>query len=353
MRLRPEQLDKHLQGQLLPVYLVSGDEPLIQMEVCDRIRRTAAAAGYTQREVYAVPQNSAQFDWNRIRQESSALSLFAQQRILEIRLTATTRLGDGAKVFEEYAAQPPTDTLLLVTAPKLDRSAQNTRWVKALEGAGAWIQVWPVDAHQLPRWIEQRLRRQGVRATEGATRLLADRVEGNLLAAAQEVDKLSLLVEPGRELDEATIATVVADSARYSVFTLTDRMLAGQVDEAVRTLRGLREEGTEPIVVLWAFSRELRTLARAAELRAQGASADHALKSVGVWESRKALLQQALKRLKPSDLAVLLRLCATADRTIKGLLVGDAWEHLTAICLMASGVRHLNRNSLAVGLQDG
>lgn len=352
MRLRPDQLDKHLQGQLLPIYLVSGDEPLIQMEVGDRIRRAAAAAGYTQREVYSVPPQGAQFDWNQIRQETNALSLFAQQRILEVRLAAATRLGEGTKVFEECAAQPPTDTLLLITAPRLDRSAQNTRWVKALEGAGALIQVWPVEAHQLPQWIEQRLQRHGVRASRGAAQMLADRVEGNLLAAAQEVDKLSLLLEPGRELDEATIATAVADSARYSVFTLVDRALAGQVDDAARTLRGLREEGTDPIVVLWTFSRELRALARAAELRAQGATLDSALKSVGVWESRKALVRQALLRLKPSDLGLLLRLCSTTDRTIKGLLTGNAWEHLTTICLMTSGIRPLNRNSLAVGLQD-
>lgn len=352
MRLRPEQLDKHLQGSLLPVYLVSGDEPLLQMEVCDRIRRAATAAGYTQRDVYTVPSNSAQFDWNQLRQETSALSLFAQQRILEVRLAATTRLGDGAKVFEEYAAQPPVDTLLLITAPKLDRSAQNTRWVKALDSAGALIQVWPVEAHQLPQWIEHRLRQHGVRASREATRMLADRVEGNLLAAAQEIEKLCLLLEPGHELDEATIATVVADSARYTVFGLVDRMLAGQVHEAARTLRGLREEGTEPLVVLWAFSRELRALAQVAEAQARGVSLDSALKNAGVWESRKPLLRQALQRLKPSDLTLLLRLCAATDRTIKGLLPGNSWEHLTTICLMTSGVRHLNRTSLALSLQD-
>ncbi len=352
MRLRPEQLQKHLDGQLLPIYLVSGDEPLLQMEVCDSIRKAAAAADYIERDVYTIPPNAAQFDWNLIRQDTSSLSLFATRRILEIRLAATTRLGDGAKVFEECAAQPPADTLLLITAPKLDRSAQNTRWVKALDSAGALIQVWPVEPRQLPQWIDRRLRSRGIRANAGAIQVLADRVEGNLLAAAQEIDKLCLLVEDGAELDETTMSTVVADSARYSVFTLVDRMLAGQADEAARTLRGLREEGTEPMVVLWAFNRELRTLARAAELQAQGSHLDGALKSVGVWESRKALLRQALQRLGATELAILIRLCSVTDRTIKGLVAGDPWEHLGTLCLMVSGVRPLNRTSLAVSLQE-
>lgn len=352
MRLRPDQLDKHLDGRLLPIYLVSGDEPLIQMEVCDGIRKTALAAGYSERDVYTIPPNGAQFDWNQIRQDTSSLSLFARQRILEIRLAATTRLGEGAKVLEECAAQPPADTLLLVTAPKLDRSAQNTRWVKAIEATGALVQVWPVEARQLPQWIERRLRSRGIRANPGAVQVLAERVEGNLLAAAQEIDKLCLLVEGGAELDEATMSTVVADSARYSVFTLVDRMLAGQADEAARTLRGLREEGTEPMGVLWAFNRELRTLARASELQAGGSHLDSALKAVGVWESRKPLLRQVLQRLRPSDLVLLLRLCATTDRTIKGLLPGEPWEHLSTICLMTAGVRPLDRASLAISLQD-
>lgn len=352
MRLRPEQLDKHLAGQLLPIYLVSGDEPLVQMEACDAIRAAAQAAGHSERDVYTIPQNAAQFDWNQIRQDTNSLSLFARQRILEIRLSATTRLGDGAKVFEECAAQPSEDTLLLITAPKLDRSAQNTRWVKAIESAGALIQIWPVEARQLPQWIERRLRSRGIHATSGAIQTLAERVEGNLLAAAQEIDKLCLLVEKGTELNETTMAAAVADSARYSVFTLVDRMLAGQANDTARTLRGLREEGTEPMVVLWALNRELRTLARASELQSRGRHLDDALKAVGVWESRKPLLRQALQRLRPADLTLLLRLCATADRTIKGLLPGEPWEHLATLCLMSAGVRPLNRASLAVSLQE-
>lgn len=343
MRLRPEQLDKHLAGPLSPAYLICGDEPLLAQEAADAIRAAARANGFGERDLFHAEGN---FDWQQVLSEASSLSLFADKKILEVRIT-TGKPGDkGSKALQEYCANPGDNNLLLVITPKLDGSALRSKWVKAIDSIGGIIQVWPVDARQMPRWISQRLSAAGIRANSAAIDILADRVEGNLLAAVQEIEKLKLLVPDG-EINEATMSNVVADSARYSVFTLMDRILEGDAQGAARNLRGLREDGTEPIVILWALARELRTLITARE---SGAQSDTALRQLGVWDKRMPLVKGALRRLKLPHLKMLLRQAGALDRAIKGMRDADPWEDLAALVLGFAGAPTLNPANLKLSI---
>ncbi len=347
MQLKAEQLQSHLSGTLSPVYLISGDEPLLVQEAADAVRSAAREQGFSERELMHA---EAGFDWNTLLTEANSLSLFAERKLIEVRLP-TGKPGDkGARALQEYVDNLNPDTLLLLVSPKLDASAKRSKWVKALDAAGAMVQIWPVTPAQLPRWLERRLRARGIKANRQAIEILADRVEGNLLAAVQEIEKLALLAPDG-SVDGATMSTVVADSARFNVFDLVDRALAGDATGACRTLRGLLEEGTEPIVILWSLTKEARILLKAANRVAAGNRADSVLPKLGVWEKRQPLFKTALRNLNPATLRYILRLAAGVDKAIKGVRKGDVDSELTTLVLMLSGNNPLQKNSLVLGLE--
>lgn len=336
-KLRPEQLNDHLKRGLAPIYLVSGDEPLLIQEACDQIRAAARAAGFAERELFHA---DASFDWGQLLSASNSLSLFADRKVLEVRLP-TGKPGDkGGKALQEVAQAPSEDNLLLVIAGKLDRNAQKTKWCKALESTGHHLQVWPISPAQLPRWIGQRLQLAGLKADSSAIDLLASRVEGNLLAAAQEIEKLKLLSSDGLVTNEL-MASVVADSARYDVFGLVDKALHGDARSAVRSLQGLRVEGTEPIALLWALARDIRALVQISQSMNQGQSFERAAQAAGVWAKRQALMQSTLRRLRPTQLQQLLRKANGVDKAIKGMRRADAWDELLDLTLNLSGVQSL------------
>jgi DNA polymerase-3 subunit delta len=345
VRLRPEQLPQHLAGGLAPCYLICGDEPLLAQEAADAIRAAARANGFDERELFHADAN---FDWQRLLSEANALSLFAARKVLEVRI-ATGKPGDkGSAALQEYCARPSPDNLLLVITPKLDGNALKSKWAKALDDTGGIIQVWPVEAKQMPGWIGQRLKQAGIRANRAAIDILADRVEGNLLAAVQEIEKLKLLAPEG-EIDADTMSTVVADSARYSVFTLVDKILEGDPQGAARNLRGLREDGTDAIVILWALARELRTLIAVQE---SGEHGDGALRKHGVWDKRQPLVKSALRRMKLPHLRLLLRQGAAIDRAIKGMRRSDPWEDLASLVLGFAGTPTLNAANTRLGIGE-
>jgi len=348
MRLRPEQLGQHLAGNLAPVYLVCGDEPLLAQEAADAIRGAARSRGFSQRELFHADPG---FDWQRLLSEANALSLFADKKILEVRIDNGKPGDSGSKALLEYCAAPSADNLLLVITPKLDSSAMRSKWVNALDSKGVLIQVWPVAAPQMPQWIAQRLQAAGIHASRGAVDILADRVEGNLLAAMQEIEKLKLLVPEGN-VDTTTMSTVVADSARYNVFVLIDKVLEGDARAATRMLRGLREEGTEPLVILWALSRDLRILIHAAEARSLHDSVENVLKKHKVWDKRQPLIKSALRRLKLPLLRTLLRQTAVVDRTVKGLRNGDPWDELTTLVMALADSPPLSPQSARLVIND-
>ncbi len=333
MRLRPEQLGVHLSKSLASIYLVCGDEPLLHQEATDAIRKAARAQGYTERECLTVESG---FDWNSLSYSADSLSLFARQRLLELRL-GNTKPGDaGGKALRAYAKRPAEDAILLISAGKLDANTQKTRWFMELEATGVVVQIWPLEARHLPAWVQRRMLDRGLQPTSEAVALLAERVEGNLLAAAQEIEKLQVLFGSGAVNVEQLLA-VIGDSARYSIYDLVDAALASKTERVVRILHGLRAEGVEPVLTSWALQREIRLLASLRFTIDQGLPMESVLTQNKVWERRKPLLRSALKRLSTKDCRNLLQACARLDRCIKGVEQGDPWVELLDLSLRLAG----------------
>ena len=336
MRLRPDQLAAHLRKTLARLYLVFGEEPLQALEAADAIRAVARERGH-ERDCLTVETG---FDWNSLRQQACSPSLFARLRLLELRM-GNAKPGDaGAQALSAYAARPPEDVALLITAGKLDWNTQKSRWFTALDEAGVVVAATPVEPQQLPGWIERRLRSRGLDPVPEAVTLLAERVEGNLLAAAQEIEKLALLADD-RELTAQAVLAAVGDSARYSIYDFVDAALLGQPERVARILNGLRDEGIEPVLVNWALHQESRRLAMLAFARSRGQALEAALAEQKVWEKRKPLLRQASQRLALTDCRRLLRACARTDRTIKGAETGSPWNALLANGLRLAGLELL------------
>lgn len=335
MRLRAEELPGQLQRGLAPCYLISGDEPLQAGEAADAIRAAARAAGYASRQVFEA---GAQFDWNSLAAEASALSLFAEQKVIDLRIPSGKPGREGGAALAAYAAAPPPDTLLLITLPKLDKSQQTSKWFKALDKLGAVIQVWPVKIDELPRWVARRMREVGLEPSPEVAQLLADRAEGNLLAAHQEIEKLLLLNGPGAvELER--FAAALSDSARFDVFDLVDSALAGDAARSLRILTGLRAEGVAAPVVLWALAREVRALAGMAFEARRSGNIGQAMAAARVWKNRQGQIRQALQRFGPNAWTSLLARCQQIDATIKSSRGGDAWRQFEILLLNMAGHR--------------
>ncbi len=333
-QLRAEQLARQLAGGLSPVYFIHGDDPLLVGECADAVRSAARQQGFSDRQVFSADSG---FDWNRLAAASDSLSLFSERRILELRLPTGKPGRDGAKALCAYTGRLPDDTVLLVISAKLEAAARRSKWVQALDRAGFSVPVWPVETAELPDWIDRRMRRHKMLASRDALQLIADRVEGNLLAAAQEIEKLYLLKGPG-PLGLDSVAELVADSARFDIFTLVDAALAGDAVYAQRVLTGLRAEGVEPVLVLWALSREIRALASMARAVKGGMPLGRVLAERRVWEKRKPLIGGVLRRIRGRQWWLLLQRCAVLDRVIKGRAPGSAWDELLQLTLRIAGV---------------
>ena len=335
MKLDARSLSAQMQKGLAPIYLVSGDDPLLVMETVDAIRNHARTLGYSEREVFHVERG---FDWASLSASSNNLSLFAEQRILELRMP-TGKPGDaGSKALVAYAADLPADTLLIIISGKLDQAQQRSKWFKSLDKPGVFIPIWPPTTQQLPGWIRQRMQAKGLQPDDMAVSLLADRIEGNLMAAEQEMEKLLLLHQPG-PISAEQVADAVASSARFDVFGLVDAALNGEHARCVRMLNGVREEGVEAILVLWALSREIRALAQMAQEIEQGQPLDRVLGAHRVWDKRKPFVRQGLQRHNARRWQQLLRRCAAVDRMIKGATVGKPWDELLELTLLMAGAR--------------
>jgi len=330
MRLKPEQLAAALQKELAPVYFISGDEPLQMGEIADGIRAAARKAGYDSREVLVADSG---FSWNELMETAGSLSIFTDKKIIDLRLPSGTPGTEGSKALIDYCERLPEDTLLLITAAKMASASLKSRWFQALDKVGCVIQVWPLEGQDLIRWLQQRMQRRGLQAETEGIRILASRIEGNLLAAAQEIEKLYVLYGPG-PLSNQQIFDVVADSSRFDVFKLMDSVLAAKVGRIFKILSGLQAEGVAAPVVLWALTREARVLIKIKQALAQGQNKALVFKNNQIWDKRQQLVSDALSRLRDSDLNSILTLSAKADRQIKGQQQGDPWETLLAVCLM-------------------
>ena len=334
MRFKPEQLKSSLQKNLAPIYLISGDEPLQTGELADAIRETARRQGYETREVLTVDTG---FSWAQLAFSSGSLSIFSDKKLIDLRIPSATPGTEGSKALISYCERLPEDTLLLITTGKITSANFKARWLEALDKSGIIIQVWPLEGQDLFRWLQQRMQQRGLSTEPEGIKILASKIEGNLLAAAQEIEKLYVLYGSGN-LGPKQILDAVADSSRYDVFKLVDAILASEVNRIIKILFGLQDEGIAAPVVLWALTREARTLIKIRLAIDQGQHKDLVFKNHQIWEQRKRSVENALNRLSDTVLNNILVLSAKADRQIKGQKPGDSWETLLEICLKFAGV---------------
>jgi len=331
MKLNARQLDGQLARELATIYLVSGEEPLLVAEAVDQIRARARSQGFDQRDLVVVERG---FKWAELVGEADNLSLFSSRRLIELRLP-TPRPGEaGGKVLRGFAERPEPDRLIVVVTGKLDAAAARSSWVKAIESAGVLVQVWPIERTQLPDWIKRRASGLQLQLTQRAAETLAERVEGNLLAADQELKKLAILASDG-PVDADGVLAAVANNARFDVFRLVDAVLTADARRAFAILAGLRAEGTEPALLAWALGRELCLLARLRSALDRGQALASAFAKNGVWQRRQALVTRALERYSAADLRSLLQQAAATDHVIKGVVAGDSWQALTQLVMLA------------------
>ncbi len=329
MKIQAKQLASHLQKDLASCYLVSGDEHLLVGEALDEIRQAARDRGFTARDLHIATLG---FDWAHLKDSSANLSLFAERRIVELRLPTGKPGSTGSRAIVDLIAQTGPDLMLLVSTPKLDRSGQASKWAKALDANGVTVPIWPIGLRELPGWIDTRMRRAGLQPDRDAVALIADRVEGNLLAAGQEIEKLRLLLGEGR-VNAEDVSRAVANSSRYDVFKLVDAAVGGDAKRAIKVLEGLRNEGVEPVIIVWALTRELRTLATLADAIAGGAELAAGMQRAGVWHTRQALVRACIGRHQPAAFRRLLKAAGSADLAAKGQLRADPWQLATGIVL--------------------
>jgi len=333
VKIYPDKLDAHLARQTAPVYLLHGDEPYQLMQLGDQLREHARETGFDERQVLIANDEA---DWSAFREAADSMSLFAEKRIIELRLPTGKPGRTGGEVLKQYCANPASDVLLIITSAKLDHGGTSSAWFKAIDKAGVTIAVWPIEAAKLQRWLSHKLAGVGLQASDEAVALITERVEGNMLAAAQEVERLALLFPKG-ELTAGQVLEAVADSARYSISDLVQSALAGQSARAVRIVRGLRDEAVAPVLILWALSQEIRSGTRAAEACEQGVGVDAALKGAGVWQSRAAPLKSALKRHNAASWLHMLAATTKLDRIVKGHAAGDVWDTFESLAVTLSG----------------
>jgi DNA polymerase-3 subunit delta len=324
---------------LAGIYLVSGDEPLLVGEAADAIRAAARAAGYADRQVFFIDRS---FGWDELRLASQSLSLFAERRLFELRMPSG-KPDKGAALLAELAVQSAPDLTYLIIADKLDRKAADTSWVQAIEKHGAWVPIFPVETAALPAWLRARAKLLNVDVEPEASQLIVDRVEGNLLAAQQELAKLALLAN-GEPISVDLVLRSVGDSARYDVFQLAEAAAGGDAARALRVLMGLKSEGVEPTLILWALLRELRGMWQARERERLRSSARGS-----PWNLAATPSARALARLKRLPLAPLLLQASYADRVIKGLAPGDAWSVITGLTGAFAGALQASTESGRVG----
>ena len=330
MQLKGEQLAAHLERELKPVYVVYGDEPLLVIEAADAIRAAARRNGFDERNVLTAISG---FNWVELHHAAGNMSLFGGRTLIDLRIPTGKPGRDGSAAIQDYCVNPSPDSLLLVTLPGLDWAEEKAAWLKALTEAGIAVKLIPPNLAELPNWIAARLRRQKQSTDADGLRFIAERVEGNLLAAHQEILKLGLLY-PAGEISLPQVQEAVLNVARYDLDGLRDALLAGDVARLTRTLDGLQQEGEAPPLVLWAMTEEVRALAQVKAGQAQGQSVDMLLKDARVWGARRSLFKRALQRVDSAQANASLAHAARIDRMIKGASGGgDVWSEFLRLGL--------------------
>ncbi len=335
MQLAPAQLTAHLKQGLQALYVLVGDEPLAHRECLDAIRQAARLQGFDERNSLLVERA---FNWQQIASYGASISLFASRRLLEINVPSGKPGVEGGKALQALASQPLSDTTALIILPKLEREAKNSAWFSALEKQAVVINLEEVPASQLPKWIGARLAQQGQQASPATLEFLAHQVEGNLLAANQEVQKLGLL-HPAGELSDDAVRQAVLNVSRYDAFQLGEAVLAGDSARTVRILQGLQDEGENAVAVMNPLMWVLRPLLGIKQAELRGENVMQAMTSARIYGERQALVKRALSRLNLRQLEAALQKLADIDKTAKGVMQGDAWLEISRLCFGLAGVR--------------
>ncbi len=333
MKLAYAQLTQHLSKTLAPIYLVHGDEPLLVEETIDTICKAAQTAGFTERITTSTESGT---DWGKhLYADTHSISLFTQKKIILLNLNHIKLNAANGKIIEEYAQKPMADTLLIIQSSKLDIKLEKSNWFKAIEIQGVIITLWPISPEQMPAWMIARAKKFNLTMTKFGAEWLASQMEGHLLAASQEIEKLSLL-QPDGTLDDQTIQAAVTDNARFDIFNLVDSALLGNTQRTLRILQNLALENSEPAIILWALARELRMLAELQKKIAEGQSLSQLFASFHIWEKRQPLIKAVLKRHKQNDFWDMLIHATKIDRIIKGGELGNVWDELEALVIRIS-----------------
>jgi DNA polymerase III subunit delta len=332
MKINAEQLDKHLTQALSQVYLISGDETLLVQEITTMIRTAAFSHDFTEHERFNIEKG---FAWQDLLLATKNLSLLGDKQLLELHLQSYKLEATGNELLQKYLEKPSKNKILLLIGPKLDAAAQKLKWVKAIETNGIIIQIWPIEHQALPMWLMQRAKQQGLNLDNESCKFLSEQVAGNLLAAAQELEKLKLCYGENKiGIEEVTSA--VTNNAKYNLFGMIDCALQGNSKKVINMVNSLRAEGEEPILLLWALARELRLLLNIALEKQKGLPLDTILEKKGVWMKRKALVKNAVQKHSVTKLKNLLKKAAKIDKIIKGMAEGDAWRELLSLALNLS-----------------
>ena len=330
MKLTVEDLPRHLSKGMHPLYVIHGAAMLLAIEAADAIRAAARNEGISEREVLIA---DTAFKWAELRNSNQSLSLFASRKVLDLRIPSGKPGVEGAQALQDYCQQMNPDTVTLVSLPRLDGTTMKTKWFSTLAEKGVVIAADEISLNELPLWIAARLKRQSQSADVDTLAFLAQRVEGNLLAAFQEIQKLALLFPEGK-LSFEQVKDAVMDVARYDVFKLSEAMLAGDAARYVHILEGLRAEGTATVLILWALAEDIRTMAKVSRAMQQSGNLANALRDARVWGVRQKLVERAVRRFSPAFAERALRQAAQIDKLVKGLRSGDVWDEL-----MQLGVR--------------
>ncbi|OGV75883.1 MAG: DNA polymerase III subunit delta [Methylotenera sp. RIFCSPLOWO2_02_FULL_45_14] len=335
MRLAQTQLEAHLKQGLQPLYVLVGDEPLAQRECLDAIRAAARSQGFDERNILTVERN---FDWQQIQSFGQSISLFSSRRLLELNIPSGKPGVEGSKALQALAAKSLPDTTVVIILPALERDAKNSAWFSALEAQSQTITLNEIDAANLPKWIANRLALQGQHTSVQTLEFLAHQVEGNLLAANQEVQKLGLLYPQG-ELSDATVREAVLNVSRYDAFQLGEAVLAGDAERTVRILQGLQDEGENAVAVMNPLLWVLRPLLRIKQAEMRGENLTSAMTNARIYGDKQALVKRALTRLSLRQLEATLQKLADIDKTAKGVMLGDAWLEISRLCFGLAKVR--------------
>jgi len=333
MKVTLYQLPKILAQKLTPIYFISGDEILLIEEAKSLIRKAALEQEFTEHDIFHVEKG---FAWQSLLSAIKNFSLFNDKKIIELHLSSIKLETAGIKIIEDYLGNPALDKILIIITPKLTAGWQKTKWLKTVEEKYVFLQVWPVEARELPMWIEQRIKSRGLSASFQVCKLLAEQVEGNLLAAAQEIEKLAILY--GQTRLDVTHIEAVTDSSHYNIFGLVDAALQGDAKKVVEITLHLQAEGEEPILLLWALSRELRTLINILKNK-NSMAFEKACQNEQVLVKRVPLVKNSLLRLQLQELEQMLVHAAKIDLLIKGVIIGNVWQELLQLALNLAGVK--------------